>query len=241
MRRGLQSSNFAVDAQHHGNVILPCNASKGPDALGPCSFPSSCIWSMRQPLVAPWPSKCSSPKEPRQQLQEGGMTRCMHARVQVNTASRDAVVSPGGGDSLAAFAGTYATHLLPAQDGEQTQPGAEIAITVDAAGARAWLCMHGLFCCVDVRTLCGLRPVRVLRLQSRCWAPAARLGHRPAVQCGCCRTASRWPASAQLATGSVRARDVAARCTLLQSRHAALQSRASARFEHAGSSVTSPA
>ena len=55
----------------------------------------------------------------------------------MNTASRDAVVSPGAGDSLAAFAGTYASHLLPAQDGEQTQPGAEIAITVNAAGARA--------------------------------------------------------------------------------------------------------
>jgi hypothetical protein len=55
----------------------------------------------------------------------------------VNTASRDAVVSPGASDTLAAFAGVYATHLLPAEAGEQVQPGAEIAITVNSQGARA--------------------------------------------------------------------------------------------------------
>ncbi len=53
---------------------------------------------------------------------------------QVNTAGRDAAVSPGNSDSLAAFAGTYATHLLPAHDGAQVTAGAEIAITVNSQG-----------------------------------------------------------------------------------------------------------
>jgi hypothetical protein len=58
---------------------------------------------------------------------------CVH---QVNTAGRDAAVSPGNSDSLAAFAGVYATHLLPADDGAQVTAGAEIAITVNSQGAR---------------------------------------------------------------------------------------------------------
>ncbi|CAL8470616.1 g10158 [Coccomyxa elongata] len=53
---------------------------------------------------------------------------------KVNTAGRDAAVSPGNSDSLAAFAGTYATHLLPAHDGAQVTAGAEIAITVNSQG-----------------------------------------------------------------------------------------------------------
>ena len=56
--------------------------------------------------------------------------------LQVNTAGRDAAMSPGNADSLAAFAGTYATHLLPSEAGEQVTPGAEIAITVNSQGAR---------------------------------------------------------------------------------------------------------
>jgi hypothetical protein len=54
--------------------------------------------------------------------------------LQVNTAGRDAAASPGSSDSLAAFAGTYATHLLPAEDGAQVAAGAEVAITVNSQG-----------------------------------------------------------------------------------------------------------
>ena len=46
-------------------------------------------------------------------------------------------MSPGGSDSLAAFAGTYSTLLLPTEAGEEVRPGAEIAITVNSAGACA--------------------------------------------------------------------------------------------------------
>jgi hypothetical protein len=52
----------------------------------------------------------------------------------VNTAGRDAAVSPGNSDSLAAFAGTYATHLLPADECAQVTTGAEIAINVNSQG-----------------------------------------------------------------------------------------------------------
>ena len=53
---------------------------------------------------------------------------------QVNTAGRDSAVSPGNSDSLAAFAGTYATHLLPADEAAQVTTGAEIAINVNSQG-----------------------------------------------------------------------------------------------------------
>ncbi|KAK9904020.1 hypothetical protein WJX75_002682 [Coccomyxa subellipsoidea] len=53
---------------------------------------------------------------------------------KVNTAGRDAAVSPGNSDSLAAFAGTYATHLLPADECAQVTTGAEIAINVNSQG-----------------------------------------------------------------------------------------------------------
>ena len=52
----------------------------------------------------------------------------------MNTAGRDAAVSPGNSDSLAAFAGTYATHLLPADECAQVTTGAEIAINVNSQG-----------------------------------------------------------------------------------------------------------
>ena len=55
---------------------------------------------------------------------------------QVNTAGRDAAISPGSSDALAAFAGTYATHLLPAADDSQVTKGAEITVKVNAEGAR---------------------------------------------------------------------------------------------------------
>ena len=55
---------------------------------------------------------------------------------QVNTAGRDAAISPGSSDALAAFAGTYATHLLPAADGSQVTKGAEITVKVNAEGER---------------------------------------------------------------------------------------------------------
>lgn len=53
---------------------------------------------------------------------------------QVNTVSRDAAMSPGASDTLAAFAGTYSTLLLPTEAGEEVRPGAEITITVNSAG-----------------------------------------------------------------------------------------------------------
>ena len=54
--------------------------------------------------------------------------------VQVNTAGRDAAISPGSSDSLAAFAGTYATHLLPGEVDGQVAQGSQIAIKVNAQG-----------------------------------------------------------------------------------------------------------
>ena len=54
----------------------------------------------------------------------------------MNTAGRDAAVSPGSSDALAAFAGTYATHLLPAAGGSQVTKGAEITVKVNAEGER---------------------------------------------------------------------------------------------------------
>ena len=54
--------------------------------------------------------------------------------MQVNTAGRYAAVSPGSSDSLADFAGTYATHLLPAEQKEQVTQGCEITIKVNAQG-----------------------------------------------------------------------------------------------------------
>lgn len=52
----------------------------------------------------------------------------------MNTAGRDSAISPGSSDSLAAFAGTYATHLLPAESDQQVTKGAEIAVKVNAQG-----------------------------------------------------------------------------------------------------------
>jgi hypothetical protein len=59
-------------------------------------------------------------------------------RTQVNIAGRDAALSPGASDTLAAFAGTYATHQLPAEEGGQVAPGAEVVVTVNAQGAARW-------------------------------------------------------------------------------------------------------
>ena len=54
---------------------------------------------------------------------------------QVNIAGRDAALSPGASDTLAAFAGTYATHQLPAAEGGQVVQGAEVVVTVNSQGA----------------------------------------------------------------------------------------------------------
>ena len=54
--------------------------------------------------------------------------------MQVNTVGRNAAISPGSSDSLAAFAGVYATHLLPAENDQQVTQGAEIAIKVNNQG-----------------------------------------------------------------------------------------------------------
>ncbi|KAK9819073.1 hypothetical protein WJX81_008479, partial [Elliptochloris bilobata] len=51
---------------------------------------------------------------------------------KVNIAGRDAALSPGASDTLAVFAGTYATHLLPAAEGGQVSPGAEVVVTVNS-------------------------------------------------------------------------------------------------------------
>ena len=55
--------------------------------------------------------------------------------MQVNIAGRDAALSPGSSDTLAAFAGTYATHQLPAAEGGQVVQGAEVVVTVNSQGA----------------------------------------------------------------------------------------------------------
>lgn len=61
---------------------------------------------------------------------------CGRARTaQVNIAGRDAALSPGASDTLAAFAGTYATHQLPAAEGGQAVLGAEVVVTVNSQGA----------------------------------------------------------------------------------------------------------
>lgn len=54
---------------------------------------------------------------------------------QVNIAGRDAALSPGASDTLAAFAGTYATYQLPAAEGGQVKQGAEVVVTVNSQGA----------------------------------------------------------------------------------------------------------
>lgn len=58
---------------------------------------------------------------------------------QVNIASRDAALSPAASDTLAVFAGTYATHLLPDAEGGQVSAGAEVVVTVNSQGA-CWSC-----------------------------------------------------------------------------------------------------
>jgi hypothetical protein len=54
--------------------------------------------------------------------------------VQVNIAARNAAVSPGRSDSLAAFAGSYRTHLLPDSPGKPSKPGVVLDIGVGSQG-----------------------------------------------------------------------------------------------------------
>ena len=53
---------------------------------------------------------------------------------KVNIAGRSAAVSPGAADSLAAFVGAYATHVLPTEPGAPAAAGSELAITVNPQG-----------------------------------------------------------------------------------------------------------
>ena len=53
---------------------------------------------------------------------------------KVNIAGRSAAVSPGAADSLAAFVGCYATHVLPREPGAPAAAGSELSITVNPQG-----------------------------------------------------------------------------------------------------------
>ena len=53
---------------------------------------------------------------------------------KVNIAGRAAAVSPGCADSLAAFVGSYATHVLPTEPGAPAAAGSEISIAVSSQG-----------------------------------------------------------------------------------------------------------
>ena len=53
---------------------------------------------------------------------------------KVNIAGRAAAVSPGCADSLAAFVGSYATHVLPNEPGAPAAAGSEVSIAVSTQG-----------------------------------------------------------------------------------------------------------
>ena len=61
---------------------------------------------------------------------------------KVNVAGRSAAVAPGASDSLAAFVGCYATHILPEEAGGPATPGPELSITVNPQG-RPVVCVGG--------------------------------------------------------------------------------------------------
>ena len=56
-------------------------------------------------------------------------------RAQVNIAGRAAAISPANADTLAAFAGVYASHQLPEVAGKPAEAGFELSITVNSQGA----------------------------------------------------------------------------------------------------------
>ena len=53
---------------------------------------------------------------------------------KVNIAGRAAAVSPGCADSLAAFVGSYSTHVLPTEPGAPAAAGSEVSIAVSSQG-----------------------------------------------------------------------------------------------------------
>ena len=53
---------------------------------------------------------------------------------KVNIAGRAAAVSPGCADSLAAFVGSYATHVLPTEPGAPAAAGSVVSIAVSSQG-----------------------------------------------------------------------------------------------------------
>jgi len=61
---------------------------------------------------------------------------------KVNVAGRSAAVAPGASDSLAAFVGCYATHILPLEAGGPSTPGPELSVTVNPQG-RPVVCVGG--------------------------------------------------------------------------------------------------
>lgn len=52
--------------------------------------------------------------------------------MQVNVAGRDAALSPGAADTLAAFQGTFQTHFLPKTAGSPAAKAVELSITTPA-------------------------------------------------------------------------------------------------------------
>lgn len=56
-------------------------------------------------------------------------------RAQVNIAGRAAAISPANADTLAAFAGVYASHQLPEVAGKPAEAGFELSIMVNSQGA----------------------------------------------------------------------------------------------------------
>jgi len=65
-----------------------------------------------------------------------GRRRARARARQVNIAGRAAAISPGSADTLAAFAGVYASFQLPDVPGKPADAGFELSITVNAQGAR---------------------------------------------------------------------------------------------------------
>ncbi len=99
------------------------------------------------------------------QARGGPPTRARARARQVNIAGRAAAISPGSADTLAAFAGVYASFQLPDVPGKPADAGFELSITVNAQGARPGpgaVRVHGPAAALARRLLRG-RPSRGMR------------------------------------------------------------------------------
>lgn len=104
---------------------------------------------------------------------------------QVNIAGRAAAISPANADTLAAFAGVYASHQLPEVAGKPAEAGFELSITVNSQGAP--LLPAGVR--PVSKTTCGGRARQSLSPTRIGKAPRRPLGKRRARTCMCMCTA----------------------------------------------------